>query len=373
MKENVWIRILRLKRLWLLLLIPASMFILLIVKKSTWVAEVIFAEKIYKVVSHSIAILTGFFPFSLAEWILVIGPIALTALMIIFIVRLLKSKQEVKFRIIRAVINVCCVLSIGFFIYTVGCGTNYYRESIGVFMGFTIEPSSEQELYDLCIDLAARANELRVKITSVNEEGVYKLSMSMRELAKEAQNAYKTISKEMEVFSGWYPKPKSVFFSHIMSKLQITGIFIPFTMEANVNVDIPDYSIAATMCHELAHLQGFMREDEANYIAYLVTSSSGNVELAYSGVMEALILSGNALYDKNKELYYSVRDTYSEGVVADLVANSLYWKQFENTIVSTVANKVNDTYLKVNNQIDGVQSYGRMVDLLLAEYRSNKE
>ena len=54
-----------------------------------------------------------------------------------------------------------------------------------------------------------------------------------------------------------------------MSRTEITGIFIPFTMEANVNVDIPDYSLGSTMCHELAHLHGFIREDEANYISYL--------------------------------------------------------------------------------------------------------
>ena len=372
MKDNFFTRITQLKRLWFITLIPVSLIILLIAQKSTWFAEVIFARGIYKAVSHGIAMLTGLFPFSIAEWIMILGPIALTALIIIFIIRLIIRKQDVKFRIIKFFINVICILSFGFFFYTIGCGVNYYRESISVSLGLTIQPSSEDELFELCKDLVIRANELRASITSVNDEGVYELSMSKRELAKEVQNAYKKIANELAVFSGWYPKSKPVFFSRILSRMEITGIFIPFTMEANVNVDIPEYSIASTMCHELAHLQGFMREDEANYIAYLVTTSSDNVELAYSGIMEALILAGNALYDKNKELYYQLKDMYSEGVISDLVANNLYWKQFEDTVVSTVANIVNDTYLKVNNQTDGVQSYGRMVDLLLAEYRNKK-
>jgi len=33
---------------------------------------------------------------------------------------------------------------------------------------------------------------------------------------------------------------------------------------------------------------------------------------------------------------------------------------------------VNDTYLKANNQSDGVKSYGKVVDLLLAWYRTQK-
>ena len=58
----------------------------------------------------------------------------------------------------------------------------------------------------------------------------------------------------------------------------------------------------------------------------------------------------------------------------DLIANNEYWDQFEKpvvgeTTVGEIAEKVNDTYLKINDQTDGTQSYGRVVDLLLAEYK----
>ena len=56
----------------------------------------------------------------------------------------------------------------------------------------------------------------------------------------------------------------------------------------------------------------------------------------------------------------------------DLVANSEYWKQFEHTKIAETSEKLNDSYLKANNQADGTQSYGRVVDLLLAEYRQRK-
>jgi hypothetical protein len=158
-----------------------------------------------------------------------------------------------------------------------------------------------------------------------------------------------------------------------MSQTEITGIFIPFTMEANVNVDIPDYSIPATMLHELAHLRGFMREDEANYIAYLAGMESDNAEFKYSSTMLALITAGNALYDKDPDLYFEIRDQYSDGVLKDIRANSRYWQQYDDTVISTVSNKINDTYLKANAQTDGIQSYGRMLDLMLAKYREDHE
>jgi hypothetical protein len=37
--------------------------------------------------------------------------------------------------------------------------------------------------------------------------------------------------------------------------------------------------------------------------------------------------------------------------------------------VERTSNRINNTYLKANNQKDGVKSYGRMVDLLIAEHR----
>ena len=64
---------------------------------------------------------------------------------------------------------------------------------------------------------------------------------------------------------------------------------------------------------------------------------------------------------------------YSDGVSRDLAANSLYWQEFKDKPVSNAAQKINDAYLKANNQEDGVQSYGRMVDLLLAQFRAEKK
>jgi len=206
-----------------------------------------------------------------------------------------------------------------------------------------------------------------------------RLPYSERELGKEAKKAYEVFSGEYPVFGGRYPVPKHVFFSRLMSWTEISGVFTPWTMEANVNIDISPYSIGSTMCHELAHLRGFMREDEANYISYRVCMASDCVDLQYSGTMLALIHTGNALYRQNGEKYYELyRAHVSAKVSADLAANSEYWDQFEkpvvgDTTVGEIVEKVNDTYLKINDQTDGTKSYGRVVDLLLAEYKKRKK
>ena len=58
----------------------------------------------------------------------------------------------------------------------------------------------------------------------------------------------------------------------------------------------------------------------------------------------------------------------SDALRRDIRSNNAYWKQYA-TPVSEVSDRVNDAYLKANGQENGLRSYGRMVDLLLAYYR----
>ena len=358
------------KKLWFLLIYPLCIIIMAAVKKSSYIAEEIFAKRIFKVFSQIMSLISGIFPFSVAELCIVSGPALLTVLFIYWVVRVFKrGKKKRLIGYLNGFVNILIGLGIALFVFIIGCGVNYYRYPVNYYLGFEVREYTTDELFSLCSELAVRAGEARSRLNDhENEDGVFELNISMGELGKYAKEAYSKVSEEYAIFGGFYAKPKAVHFSRVLSSMEITGIFIPFTMEANVNIDIPDYSIGSTMCHELAHLHGFIREDEANYISYFICTNSGNEILNYSGLMEALIIAGNALYAQDKDKYYEVRALYDDGVVRDLYANSLYWKEFEDTPISNAAQKVNDTYLKANNQEDGVKSYGRMVDLLLAEY-----
>ena len=171
--------------------------------------------------------------------------------------------------------------------------------------------------------------------------------------------------------AGYYPQPKPVTVSWILSVQQLSGIYSPFTIEANYNREMTDYNIPSTACHELSHLKGFAREDEANFIAYLACMASDNPEFNYSGAMLAYIHANNALYGAGEvELYREIRDSLCDTAKRDLIANSAFWDQYEGK-VAEVSTQVNNSYLQLNNQSDGVKSYGRVVDLLLAMMRED--
>ncbi|MBH1941580.1 DUF3810 domain-containing protein [Mobilitalea sibirica] len=364
-------KVLKLKRIYLLILLPVSLILTVVARNSSFFAEQVFARYIYKWISQIISLITGILPFSLAEILVLLLPFAVFLLFIRFLYRFIKKKNERKTILLKGILNILCSVSVLLFLFTIFAGINYHRYSFSHYAKLEVRESSVDELYALTESLAIQANELRAKVPVTDEEGVFQLSESNYQLAKKAEQAMRQLSKEYSVLGGRYGKAKPIMLSSVMSYTEITGIFIPFTMEANVNVDIPDYTIPATMLHEMAHLRGFMREDEANYIAYLAGMESDSVEIKYSSTMLALTIARNALYKQSPDLYFKVMNQCSKEVLKDIRANVEYWVEYEDTVVSTVANKVNDTYLKANAQADGVKSYGRMLDLLLAKYRKD--
>lgn len=76
----------------------------------------------------------------------------------------------------------------------------------------------------------------------------------------------------------------------------------------------------------------------------------------------------NVLYQVDYESWEEIRGKLSERVEPDFIANRDFWDRYDGRI-ARAANKVNDTYLKANDQSEGVESYNRMVDLIVAYKR----
>lgn len=160
---------------------------------------------------------------------------------------------------------------------------------------------------------------------------------------------------------------KPMFFSRLMSYLDFTGFFCPFTAEANVNTDFPEALFPATVAHELSHQRGVAKEQEANFVAVLASLESGDPDFCYSACLLAYVHLANALADADPAAYQMIRAGLSEGVLADLRASQDYWERLE-TPVQAVTNTVYEGFLQSYNQTLGLRSYGACVDLLVNYY-----
>jgi hypothetical protein len=334
------------------------------------VTENLYTAKLYRLLGQILSRLTGFFPFSLAEPVVILAILLILVGLASFIRELILGRLQ-RSRIVFNYLKTALLLaSFAYFVFIFIWGLNYHRMPFSYIIHLDVKPSSVKELSALCSDLIERGNTLRDAIVE-DEDGVMKLPKGKSDMLSRAQLGYTRASNIITELGGTYGRPKGVIFSKAMSYMGISGIYFPFTAEANVNIDIPDAMLPSTTCHEMAHQRGFAREDEANYIAYLTSTMHPDADFQYSGVLLALLNSMNALYTHDPDGYFQLKSLYGEGLQRDLVNLNAYWKQYEGPI-ERATTKVNDAYLKSNMQEDGVHSYGRMVDLLLAEHKSKQ-
>jgi hypothetical protein len=109
--------------------------------------------------------------------------------------------------------------------------------------------------------------------------------------------------------------------------------------------------------HEMAHQTGIASENEAEFTAYLACMFSSDPNVRYSGLIYALIVSGNALYQADPDRYLAAAETYSDAIWCDLADYDAYWDSFDGDVRES-ADKRNDAYLKHNAQESGVKSMG---------------
>ena len=58
------------------------------------------------------------------------------------------------------------------------------------------------------------------------------------------------------------------------------------TIESNINTNYPDFIVASSAAHEMAHQRGVARENEANFTSFVVLSSSDDTFLKYSAYLD---------------------------------------------------------------------------------------
>lgn len=325
-----------------------------------------YAENIYPVFVWVIGGINGFLPFSLFEFLIILcilGALAGIIVMIVFLIRK-KGKRLAVLRNSAAVLF--CFAGGVYLVYTLFCGINYTRVPFSEKSGLVTSKYTADEVGMLCTYLVDNVNTAAEQMKAegyINGDG--KISIDEGALPSLCSEAMNTLGESYTALSGNYPTAKAVICSEFMSHCRILGVYSPITIEANYNAASPIYARAFTICHELSHLKGFMREDEANYIAFLACKDSDSVILRYSGYVQALSYAMNAYYsaagaEKYSEMYGKIHPL----VQTEFYDNSQYWKQYE-TPVAKVSEKVNDTYLKSQGQSDGAKSYGRFVDLMI--------
>lgn len=313
---------------------------------------------------------SGVFPFSLAETALVAGLIFVVyaaVRMIVEAVRKVPDEERFERRFNRVLTG---IVAICFSFYCLGFAPCNRRRSLADNLSLeredvTITQICEcarflQEELQACLDA-----EEGIRYTP---DGLSILPYSYSELSDRLNEVYAACYDAYPFLTRIDAPVKRVALSSWMTYTHISGIYIPYTGEANLNTNYPDYVTAFSAAHEMAHQRGIAHEDEANFMAFLVMYNSDDNYLRYAALLELYDCVLNAVYEEDSELFLTLMYQTPRSVTREIIGFTNFFTPYSGSAASMVADAVNDTAIKLRGDANGSESYDKMIDLAVAYF-----
>lgn len=325
-----------------------------------WV-ERYYSMGLYPVVSGFFRGLYGWVPFSVGDllYVLLIGW---------GILALIQNFRRFRTHFWGSLRNLVAGLSILHFTFYLLWGLNYFRTPLATQLGFD-ETFSEEELLEVVEILTERVNSLQLELSGDTLTAV-EFPHSRDEILKKTLAGYDLLGQRYPRLRYTRPSLKKSLISTPLSFMGYGGYLNPFTGEAQVNARLPLFRFPVVCGHEVAHQLGYSAENETNFVGYLVTVNQEDPYMQYAAEGYALGYCLASIGQKKPELTKLLIEKLHPGVRLNYAEMKAFWEQFENPM-EPVFKAIFNTYLEANRQKDGIQSYGRVVALLVAYHRQS--
>ncbi|MCR5808507.1 MAG: DUF3810 domain-containing protein [Clostridiales bacterium] len=359
----------QLARLLQLVILLLVYFLVKAASKAPSIVETLYSQKLYPIIRGAVSSVTGMVPFSIAELIALLVLAIIVVLLVVRVIRLILVKKGSLVKLISLVISVALAAAYLVFAFYVMWGFNYFRQPIAQKLDLPEREYTKEELSAVCFDLAEHASMLR-ELVPTDDNGVF--TGEFDQMRENIRAAYADFGASRPSFKANVPLVKPLASSDMFTRGGTEGMFIFLTEEPCINSSIPFLALPFASAHETAHFMGYAREEDASFLAFLVLRDAADPSAAYSGYMHALVNCAKALAKADREEYERLVSTYSEGMKKDLAAYSEFYRPYADTKAWEASNKLNDSYLKANQQEKGVLSYEEDVALILRFYDSRR-
>lgn len=309
-----------------------------------------------------LAALSGLIPFSIAETLLY-ASIPLAILMIVLAIQ--AAKDGHRFRRLISLVLLIPLLIYVLFVGTLGFG--YRTAPLDEKLSLSREGVSAADLYRTAVIVRDEAA-ARIGAQAVAESGSTVMPHDFAEMNDALHASYTRLSEKYPFLQQHSGRVKPVLGSEAMAYTHIAGLYTYMTGEANVNLVFPDYSLVFTSAHEMAHQRGIARENEANFIAFLVCINSEDAYLQYAGYLNMFEYLVNALALADRDMLDTLLDECPDALLYEIIAYNEIFAEYRDSVVGEISGAINDAYLQ-SQGTPGTRSYGMVVDLAVAYYR----
>ncbi len=311
-------------------------------------AEFIYARKIYPFITSYLSQLGNALPFAVTGWIYVFG----TLVFIYIVVSHFMNRKSKVFWVVPTLISMLAFTGTLVFLLCVTFMFNHlrYREEKLFDLDFELNETMYEQLVAISV---AEANRLSPTFPK-DARGCTDLNLDLEGmdiLVKREQTNFLDTQQLPALFEA---NTRYFYFSDVWSGMHISGQYQPLVGQPNIASAVPMLSRPVIIAHERAHLNGFASEAGANLVAIQTLLHASVDQFRYLGLIE--LWQGELPEDAND----AVRVDH-ECIIDD-------WAQIHRYKFDFITRYINDYYLKLAGQNDGVESYNRGTMLGLKYY-----
>lgn len=339
----------------LAILLPVQIIGINLLARHSEFVEEYYSQGLYPIISKVMRFSLGIVPFSLGD--------LLYGLLIILAIGWLVRRISQRFKNLKIWIpDTLATLSVIYFCFHLFWGFNYYRLPLHKSLEIDNQYTTEK-LVSLTEKLIERSNDLHRELAE-NDSVKVEYKFAKKELFEITLQGYDNIKNDFPELAYNGEALKRSIYSLPLTYMGFNGYLNPLTNEAQVNSLILPYKIPTTASHEVGHQLGFAKENEANFIACLVTMNHPDKYFRYSGYTFALSYCLSELYRRDKPKAEELIDSMNPGILKNYREVDEFWLKHQNPF-EPIFKATYNRYLIVNNQADGMKSYSYVVALLV--------
>ncbi|NIR50557.1 DUF3810 domain-containing protein [candidate division KSB1 bacterium] len=275
-----------------------------------------------------------------------------------FVIHRIRKKRMHITRLLLNLMTMIAVIYVWFYLFW---GINYFRQPLKAKLNLENVQLPMDAFDSTFVDIIKQCNNLNLtySIDDVNE------------INAEIDSSYDAILEKLQLknipgFKGL----KSFVVNWLLNKTTTSGWFSPLFHEVHYNTDLLIFELPFGIAHEKAHQMGYTSEAEANFLAYLVCTNSGDRLCQYSGYFNVLRhFFATIKDDSSKKEYFKA--SLNSGVKFNLNEVRERWESHQGWI-SRLSRRGYDLYLKSNNVKEGVANYSLVVDYIV-RFNEQKE
>ncbi|MEC4113918.1 DUF3810 domain-containing protein [Myroides pelagicus] len=329
-----------------------------LLKSNTEIVEKHYSQGFYYYYSKTLNFCTAYIPFSIGDIFYIIVGIYL----LLKLTKTIRQSPLLKDKIIACTGFTIKAYTLFFILFNLTWGLNNYRTSLQDKLAIGLSYDTT-DLIALTTKLSKLVNIQQYQLTNNTAQAVVN-RQSLDQIFKKAQQGIETTAIQLNLYRYFPTSINSSLYSTPLTYAGFGGYINPFTIEAQVNNQIPNLTMIITASHEISHQMGYARESDANFIGYLATYNQKELIDQYAANIYALRFCLSELYRTDSAKADQIVASLYPGVRINIYENTVFWNKHK-TIIDRAFKHIYGAFLKTNNQKEGIRSYNKFLALLI--------